>query len=135
MFWEGLASEEGNMGRGNIVKSVLIVDDAMFMRHTLRQILEKNGFLVVAEAENGLMGAQKYGELLPDIVTMDITMPELNGIGAVQLIKQINPRAKIVMISAMGQEHLVREAILAGASNFLVKPFSEERVVEVLNSI
>ncbi len=135
MFWEGLASEEGNMGRGNIVKSVLIVDDAMFMRHTLRQILEKNGFLVVAEAENGLMGAQKYGELLPDIVTMDITMPELNGIGAVQLIKQINPQAKIVMISAMGQQHLVREAILAGASNFLVKPFSEERVVEVLNSI
>lgn len=135
MFWESLASEEGNMGRGNIVKSVLIVDDAMFMRHTLRQILEKNGFLVVAEAENGLMGAQKYGELLPDIVTMDITMPELNGIGAVQLIKQINPQAKIVMISAMGQQHLVREAILAGASNFLVKPFSEERVVEVLNSI
>ncbi len=135
MFWEGLASEEGNMGRGNIVKSVLIVDDAMFMRHTLRQILEKNGFLVVAEAENGLMGAQKYGELLPDIVTMDITMPELNGIGAVQLIKQINPQAKIVMITAMGQQHLVREAILAGASNFLVKPFSEERVVEVLNSI
>jgi len=135
LFWEGLASEEGNMGRGNIVKSVLIVDDAMFMRHTLRQILEKNGFLVVAEAENGLMGAQKYGELLPDIVTMDITMPELNGIGAVQLIKQINPQAKIVMITAMGQQHLVREAILAGASNFLVKPFSEERVVEVLNSI
>ena len=117
------------------MKSVLIVDDAMFMRHTLRQILEKNGFLVVAEAENGLMGAQKYGELLPDIVTMDITMPELNGIGAVQLIKQINPQAKIIMISAMGQQHLVREAILAGASNFLVKPFSEERFIEVLNSI
>ncbi|WP_082736018.1 response regulator [Syntrophomonas wolfei] len=117
------------------MKSVLIVDDAMFMRYTLRKILEKNGFLVVGEAENGLLGAQKYGELLPDIVTMDITMPELNGIGAVQLIKQINPQANIVMISAMGQQHLVREAILAGASNFLVKPFSEERVVEVLNSI
>jgi len=123
------------MGRGNIVKSVLIVDDAMFMRYTLRKILEKNGFMVVGEAENGLLGVQKYGELLPDIVTMDITMPELNGIGAVQLIKQINPRAKIVMISAMGQEQLVREAILAGASNFLVKPFSEERFIEVLNSI
>jgi len=135
LFWEGLASEEGNMGRGNIVKSVLIVDDAMFMRYTLRKILEKNGFMVVGEAENGLLGVQKYGELLPDIVTMDITMPELNGIGAVQLIKQINPRAKIVMISAMGQEQLVREAILAGASNFLVKPFSEERFIEVLNSI
>ena len=117
------------------MKSVLIVDDAMFMRYTLRKILEKNGFMVVAEAENGLLGVQKYGELLPDIVTMDITMPELNGIGAVQLIKQINPQAKIIMISAMGQQHLVREAILAGASNFLVKPFSEERVVEVLNSI
>ncbi|HBK52418.1 response regulator [Syntrophomonas wolfei] len=117
------------------MKSVLIVDDAMFMRYTLRKILEKNGFMVVGEAENGLLGVQKYGELLPDIVTMDITMPELNGIGAVQLIKQINPRAKIVMISAMGQEQLVREAILAGASNFLVKPFSEERFIEVLNSI
>jgi len=117
------------------LKSVLIVDDAMFMRYTLRKILEKNGFMVVGEAENGLLGVQKYGELLPDIVTMDITMPELNGIGAVQLIKQINPRAKIVMISAMGQEQLVREAILAGASNFLVKPFSEERFIEVLNSI
>jgi two-component system chemotaxis response regulator CheY len=123
-----------NIG-GSILKSVLIVDDAMFMRYTLRKILEKNGFMVVGEAENGLLGVQKYGELLPDIVTMDITMPELNGIGAVQLIKQINPRAKIVMISAMGQEQLVREAILAGASNFLVKPFSEERFIEVLNSI
>ena len=137
MFWEGLASEEGNMGRGNIVKSVLIVDDAMFMRHTLRQILEKNGFLVVAEAENGLMGAQKYGELLPDIVTMDLTMPGMGGLEAIRQLKEQAPEAKILVISALGQKHAVFEALQLGAKNYIVKPINEgilQSVVRLLLS-
>ncbi|MDD2497285.1 MAG: response regulator [Desulfitobacteriaceae bacterium] len=117
------------------MKRVLIVDDALFMRHTLKMMLEKNEFEVIGEAENGLEAARKYSELLPDIVTMDITMPEVDGIGGVQLIKKIDPQAKIIMISAMGQESFVRDAIVAGASGFLVKPFTEERVVQVINSI
>lgn len=118
-----------------MIKRVLIVDDALFMRHTLKMMLEKNEFEVIGEAENGLEAARKYSELLPDIVTMDITMPEVDGIGGVQLIKKIDPQAKIIMISAMGQESFVRDAIVAGASGFLVKPFTEERVVQVINSI
>ncbi|MDD2421208.1 MAG: response regulator [Heliobacteriaceae bacterium] len=117
------------------MKRVLVVDDALFMRHMIKMILDNNRFQVVGEAENGLEAAQKYNELRPDLVTMDITMPEVDGIGAVKLIKKMDPQAKIVMISAMGQERFVKDAILAGASGFLVKPFSEEKVVQVLNAL
>jgi two-component system, chemotaxis family, chemotaxis protein CheY len=114
---------------------VLIVDDATFMRFSIRTMLEKNGFEVVGEAENGAIGVKKYMELKPDVVTMDITMPEMSGIEALKAIKQHDPNAKIVMMSAMGQEGMVKEAILSGAKSFIVKPFKEEHVISTLNKI
>lgn len=117
------------------MKRVLVVDDASFMRYIIKQTLDKHGFEVIGDAENGMQAAQKYLELRPDVVTMDITMPDVDGIEGVKLIKQIDPQAKIIMISAMGQEDFVRDAIMAGALGFLVKPFKEEKIIEVLNAI
>jgi two-component system chemotaxis response regulator CheY len=111
---------------------VLIVDDAAFMRMMLRDILAKNGFDVVGEADNGKIAIQMYNELKPDIVTMDITMPEMDGIAAVKEIKDADPNAKVVMVSAMGQQAMVIEAIRAGAADFIVKPFQPDRVLEAL---
>lgn len=111
---------------------VLIVDDAAFMRMMLKDILLKNGFEVVGEAENGKVGVQLFQELNPDLVTMDITMPEMDGISAVKEIKKLNGGAKIVMVSAMGQQSMVIEAIQAGAADFIVKPFQPDRVLESL---
>jgi two-component system chemotaxis response regulator CheY len=105
------------------MKNVLIVDDAAFMRLTLKMMLERNGFNVVGEAENGDVGVKKYRELAPDIVTMDMTMPVIDGIQALREIKKVNPNAKVVMISAMGQEKMVKDAVVSGARGFLVKPF------------
>lgn len=118
-----------------MMKTVLIVDDAMFMRYTVRQILSKNNFNVIGEADNGMNALIQYKELKPDIVTMDITMPEIDGIEAVRLIRKIDPNAKILMMSAMGQESMVRDAIVAGAKGFLVKPFKEEDVVKALSKL
>jgi two-component system chemotaxis response regulator CheY len=111
---------------------VLIVDDAAFMRMMLRDILAKNGFEVVGEADNGKVAVQMYGELKPDVVTMDITMPEMDGIAAVKEIKAADPSAKVVMVSAMGQQAMVIEAIRSGAADFIVKPFQPDRVLEAL---
>lgn len=117
------------------MKKVLIVDDAAFMRLALKTMLQKNGFEVVGEAENGAVAVKKYLELQPDIVTMDITMPEMTGIEALKAIKQSNPKAKVVMVSAMGQESFVKEAIINGATHFLVKPLEEEKVISTLNKV
>ncbi|MDP4180979.1 MAG: response regulator [Bacillota bacterium] len=117
------------------MSKVLIVDDAAFMRTSLKLMLERNGFTVVGEAENGSVAIQKYGELSPDIVTMDITMPLLDGIEATKKIREIDPKAVIIIVSAMGQEAWVKDAVLAGAKNFIVKPFKEDHVLKVLNSI
>lgn len=117
------------------MSKVLIVDDATFMRFAIRTLLEKNGFEVVGEAENGAVGVKKYMELRPDIVTMDITMPEMTGLEAVKAIRQFDPNAKIVMMSAMGQEGMVKEAIMSGAKSFIVKPFKDEHVLNTLNKI
>lgn len=114
---------------------VLIVDDAAFMRMTIKMMLEKNGFEIVGEAENGETAVQKYQKCHPDIVTMDITMPEMNGIESLKLILKNDPKAKVVMISAMGQERMVKDAILSGAKSFIVKPFKEEHVVETLTKV
>ena len=111
---------------------VLIVDDAAFMRMMLKDILLKNGFEVIGEAENGSVGVQLFQELNPDLVTMDITMPEMDGISAVKEIRKLNGAAKIVMVSAMGQQSMVIEAIQAGAADFIVKPFQPDRVLESL---
>ena len=111
---------------------VLVVDDAAFMRMMVKDILSKNGYEVVGEAENGMKAVEKFNELRPDLVTMDITMPEMDGISAVKAIKKIDPKAKIVMCSAMGQQSMVIEAIQAGARDFIVKPFQADRVLEAV---
>jgi two-component system chemotaxis response regulator CheY len=108
---------------------VLVVDDAAFMRASLRKILEPAGF-EVSEAENGAVAVNTYQEVAPDVVTMDITMPEKDGIQAVKEIRALDPAAKIIMVSALGQENMVKQAILSGAKDFVVKPFDGERVVE-----
>jgi len=110
---------------------VLIVDDAVFMRNTLKEIFTGHGFEVAGEASNGVEAVEKFRELKPDLITMDIVMPFKNGIDATREIVGENPAAKIVICSALGQESLVMEAIEAGASDFIVKPFKPERVLEV----
>lgn len=112
---------------------ILIVDDAAFMRMMIKDILVKNGFEVVAEAENGAQAVEKYKEHSPDLVTMDITMPEMGGITALKEIKQIDAQARIIMCSAMGQQSMVIDAIQAGAKDFIVKPFQADRVLEAIN--
>jgi two-component system chemotaxis response regulator CheY len=111
---------------------VLIVDDAAFMRMMVKDILSKNGYEIVGEAANGLQAVEKYQELRPDITTMDITMPEMDGITAVKEIKKGDPNAKIIMCSAMGQQAMVIEAIQSGARDFIVKPFQPDRVLEAV---
>lgn len=115
------------------MSKVLIVDDAAFMRMMIKEILTKNGFEVVGEANDGLQAVEKFKELLPDLVTMDITMPEMDGITALKEIKKIDANAKIIMCSAMGQQAMVIDAIQAGAKDFIVKPFQAERVLEAIN--
>ncbi|WFR59657.1 response regulator [Anaerocolumna sp. AGMB13025] len=114
---------------------VLIVDDAAFMRMSIKTILIKAGFEVAGEAGNGLEAVRKYKELKPDVVTMDITMPEMTGIDAVKVIMEFDPKAKILMVSAMGQESLVKESIMSGARSFIVKPFTEEQVIQSINKL
>ena len=111
---------------------VLIVDDAAFMRMMVKDILSKNGYEIVGEAENGMKALEKFQELKPDLVTMDITMPEMDGITAVKEIKKVDPNAKVVMCSAMGQQAMVIEAIQAGARDFIVQPFQADRVLEAI---
>jgi len=114
------------------MKKVLIVDDAAFMRAAIKTILERNGFEVVGEAADGAQAVEKYMELKPDLVTMDITMPEMDGIAALKAIKEKDPSATIIMCSAMGQQAMVIDAIQAGAKDFIVKPFQADRVVEAI---
>lgn len=113
-------------------KTVLIVDDAAFMRMMIKDILVKNGFEIVGEAANGIEALERYKEVRPDIVTMDITMPEQDGIAAVKEIMSHDSSAIIIMCSAMGQQAMVMEAIQAGAKDFIVKPFQQERVIQAL---
>jgi two-component system chemotaxis response regulator CheY len=115
-----------------MMAKILIVDDAAFMRMMLKDILTKGGHDVVGEAENGLVAIQKYQELKPDLVTMDITMPEMEGVEAVKEIRKKDANAKIVMCSAMGQQGMVVQAIQAGAKDFIVKPFQGDRVLDAI---
>ena len=117
------------------MKRVLVVDDAAFMKMAIRTQLEKNGFEVIGEAENGAIAVRKYKELKPDIVTMDITMPEMTGLEALKAIMEYDPLAKVIMVSAMGQEQMVREAIMLGAKSFIVKPFKDDQVIKTLNKV
>ncbi|GER68591.1 chemotaxis protein CheY [Weizmannia acidilactici] len=115
--------------------SILIVDDAKFMRMTLAKMLENGGHTVVGEAENGQRAIELYRELKPDVVTMDITMPEMTGIEAVKAIIREFPDAKIIICSALGQQKLVVESIESGAKDFIVKPFDEVRVLEAVDRV
>lgn len=111
---------------------VMIVDDAAFMRMMLKDILGKNGYTVVGEAENGAVAVEKYMELQPDITIMDITMPEMDGLQAVKEIRKRDSQARVIMCSAMGQQAMVIEAIQSGAKDFVVKPFQADRVLEAI---
>ena len=115
-----------------MAKSILICDDAAFMRMMIKDILTKNGYEVVGEAANGAEGVEKYSQLKPDLVMMDITMPEMNGIDALKKIKENDSNANVIMCSAMGQQAMVIESIQAGAKDFIVKPFQVERVIEAV---
>lgn len=114
---------------------VLVVDDAVFIRNTLKMILERNNFEVVGMAGNGIEALQQYKSLKPDVVTMDITMPEMDGLEALRAIREFDKSAKVVMISAMGKEDAVREAVISGAKNFIVKPFQEDKVIAVMSKL
>lgn len=116
-------------------KGILLVDDAAFMRMMIKDILTKNGYDVLGEAENGAKAVEKFKELNPDLVIMDITMPEVDGIQAVKEIKGMDPNAKIIMCSAMGQQSMVIEAIQSGAKDFIVKPFQADRILEAVKKI
>ena len=119
-------------GVQKMAKTVLVVDDAAFMRMMIKDILTKHGYEVIGEAENGVRAIEKYRELQPDVVTMDITMPEMNGVQALINIRKEAPNAKVIMCSAMGQQDMVVEAIRAGARDFIVKPFQADRVLDAL---
>ena len=118
-----------------MAKNILICDDAAFMRMMIKDILTKNGYTVAGEAENGVKAVEKYNEVKPDLVLMDITMPEMDGIEALRKIKEQDPSAVVVMCSAMGQQAMVIESIQAGAKDFIVKPFQAERVLEAVKKV
>ena len=118
-----------------MAKSVLICDDAAFMRMMIKDILTKNGYDIAGEAENGAIAVAKYQELKPDLVLMDITMPEMDGIQALKNIKAADGAANVIMCSAMGQQAMVIEAIQAGAKDFVVKPCQADRVLEAVKKV
>jgi two-component system chemotaxis response regulator CheY len=113
-------------------KSILICDDAAFMRMMIKDILSKNGYTIAGEAENGVKAVEKFNEVKPDLVMMDITMPEMDGIQALKKIKSVDADANVIMCSAMGQQAMVIESIQSGAKDFIVKPFQADRVLEAV---
>jgi two-component system chemotaxis response regulator CheY len=114
---------------------VMVVDDTAFMRFMMRAILEELGFEVVAEAKNGKEAVDEYSKNKPDLVTMDITMPEMDGVEALRQIRKLDPAAKVIMCSAMGQRDMVLDAITSGAKDFVVKPFQRERIQEAIMKV
>ena len=118
-----------------MAKNILICDDAAFMRMMIKDILTKNGYNIAGEAENGIKAIEKYVEVKPDLVLMDITMPEMDGIEALKRIKAADPNASVIMCSAMGQQAMVIESIQAGAKDFIVKPFQADRVIEAVQKV
>ena len=118
-----------------MAKNILICDDAAFMRMMIKDILTKNGYNIAGEAENGAVAVEKYKETNPDLVLMDITMPEMDGIQALKAIRGNDPNASVIMCSAMGQQAMVIESIQAGAKDFIVKPFQADRVIEAVKKV
>jgi two-component system chemotaxis response regulator CheY len=115
-----------------VASKILVVDDAQFMRMMLKNILTSNGYEIAGEAENGVQGIAKFKELKPDLVIMDLIMPEMGGIDAAKEMIKEDPEARILMCSAMGQQALVVEAIQVGAKDFIVKPFQPSGVLEAV---
>lgn len=115
--------------------SILICDDSAFMRMILKKVLTENGHTIVAEAADGMEAVQLHRQYKPDLTTMDITMPKIEGIEAVRLIHEEEPLARIIMVTAIGQRAIIAEAIKAGASDFIVKPFEPAKVIETVNKI
>lgn len=113
-----------------MAKRILVVDDAMFMRATVKRILEQAGYEIAGEAENGEIATKQYSELKPDAVLMDITMPVMDGISAAKAILSSDPQAVVLMCTALGQQNLVIQAIQAGVKDYIIKPFQAERVIE-----
>ena len=118
-----------------MAKNILICDDSAFMRMMIKDILTKNGYNIAGEAENGAKAVEKYNELKPDLVLIDITMPEMDGIQALKKIKETDPNASVIMCSAMGQQAMVIESIQSGAKDFIVKPFQADRVLEAVQKV
>ncbi len=114
---------------------LLVVDDSLFMRQMLKNILPKDKFEVVGEGATGREALAKYKELSPDIVTMDITMPDMDGIAAVKEILKINKDAKVIMCSAMGQKPMIKEALEAGAKDFIIKPFDKDKAIKIIEAV
>ena len=115
------------------MKKIVVVDDAEFMRLALKTSLEKNGYEVVGEAENGLKGLELYKSKKPDIITLDITMPIMEGIATLKEIMKYDPKANVIMVSALGQESKVRQAVVLGAKSFIVKPFGDETLLKAIS--
>lgn len=115
------------------VANILVVDDAAFMRLMIKDMLAEAGHTVVGEAVNGLDAIEKFRKLKPDLVTMDITMPDMEGVDALKEIRRIDPRAVVIMCSAMGQKQMIVEAIKSGAKDFIVKPLQTSRVIEAIS--
>ena len=114
---------------------ILIVDDSRTSRKMLRNILESNGHEIIDEAVNGQEGVQKFQALKPDVVTLDITMPVVDGVEALKMIKALDPESKVVMVTAAGQKNKMIECIKAGANEFLTKPFEQQEIVDVINKM
>ena len=116
-------------------KRILITDDTMFMRMSLKEILQGSGYTIVGEAEDGKIAVEKYKKLKPDLVLMDITMPNMNGIEAIKEIMKLDDDAKIIMVSAMGQKPLIMEALCSGATDFVIKPFKPNRILNAVRKV
>jgi two-component system chemotaxis response regulator CheY len=116
-------------------RTVLIVDDVSYVRKTLKQILTNRGFRVVGEAENGEEAVKLYQETRPDLVTMDLAMPVLNGVDATREILKLDPEARVIVLSAMMQENLVADAVMAGAKDYILKPFQTDEVMKVIHQV
>jgi two-component system, chemotaxis family, chemotaxis protein CheY len=117
---------------GKVAAKILLADDLSFMRMIQKEILTQRGYTIVGEAANGLEAVEKYGALRPDLVLLDITMPLMNGLEAMRKIFTIDPSARVIMCSALGQQNLIVEAIKAGVKDFVVKPFKPERILSAI---
>ena len=115
--------------------NIIVVDDSLFMRQILKELITGMGHVIIGEAEDGYEAVMRYSELRPDMITMDINMPKMSGVTALKEILKIDPKAKVLICSALGQQSMITEAIRAGAKDFVVKPIQNERVVKAIQNV